>query len=502
MAAQFKLADAFVQFSSQGKEKVDKDIEGVKGGVLGLSSMTGSVLKGNLLSQAIGKSIELLKAGLVGIVSSAAEAELAHVRFAQAVRNAGDSIGFTRQELEMLIASEARRTGDSRVGQEQAMAAILRYRNVQGGVLAEAFKASNELAAGLGTSNVDAARQLGMALEDPVSGMRMMRSLGVVFTEGQRKAIDGMVEQGNLLGAQRVILERINGTYGGMVEVVNGTLADAWADLKTSVMELGEAIGMFILPALKWVVNIINDAVRGFMDLFSAINRNGGLTFDYLLFKTRDWILLTIDVWRSGWVLIWDMFVFRINAMVQVAGFMVENIWTLFRNLGTNIAALFAASRDWLAGKGFSAETIGLTEGMKGIDDLKDKIGELPSFKLLKSEQREQVENELDKIAAKWARVNDDATKEFSKRAGIGPQAATKQEVKSKIEVEIPKLLMGIRAADLGGQFQRMVSDGEAKTLKANEATAANTKATADKIGQLADAATGPGIKIANMGWA
>lgn len=507
MAGQFKLADAYIQFQSQGKSKVDQDIEGVKGSVMGLSNLTGSIVSGNLISQAISKGIELLKDALVGMVSSAAEAELAHVRFAQAVRLSGEAAGFTRQELDMLVASEAKRTGDSRMSQEQAMATLLRYKNVQGGVLAEAFKMTNELAAGMGVNSVDAARQLGTALEDPVTGMRMLRSLGVVFNESQRKQIDSMVEQGNLLGAQRVILERINGTYGGMVEVVNGTLADGWADLKTSVTELGISLGMIVLPVLKTIVETVNSWIRSFMTFTSFVAESSGTIWE--LFKAR--ALFAVSAMWDGFTgmfsALGELIQWQGNALVSVFRYAVETVWTFFYNLGGNIRALFSASQDWLLGKGFDPKLTGLTEGVKSIDELGAAIGAMPVYDPMPSDTTQAAYDRAEKLAGDvakaWSKADAEQRNfmdEAMGRAGIGRQPAT--AVKAKVEVEIPKLLMGIRAADLGSQFQRMITDGEAKQLKATEATAANTKATADKIGQLADAAMGPGIKIANMGWA
>jgi hypothetical protein len=87
-----------------------------------------------------------------------------------------------------------------------------------GGAFDRATVASLDLAAaGFGSAETNAV-QLGKAMQDPIKGLTALGRAGVTFTEQEKAKIKTLVESGNLLAAQDIILKSIEGLVGGTAE--------------------------------------------------------------------------------------------------------------------------------------------------------------------------------------------------------------------------------------------------------------------------------------------
>ena len=70
----------------------------------------------------------------------------------------------------------------------------------------------------LGTSLKSAAIQVGKALQDPENGITALRRVGVNFTKEQKERIQGWVEEGKQLKAQKFILKELRTEFAGSAE--------------------------------------------------------------------------------------------------------------------------------------------------------------------------------------------------------------------------------------------------------------------------------------------
>lgn len=116
-----------------------------------------------------------------------------------------------------------------------------------GGVFERVTMAAFDMAAaGFGSAESNAIA-LGKAFEDPIRGLTALRRSGTVFTEDQQKLIKSLVESGDLLGAQTIILEELETQYGGTAEATanfSDRMALAFDNVK-------EALGTALLPAFE-----------------------------------------------------------------------------------------------------------------------------------------------------------------------------------------------------------------------------------------------------------
>jgi hypothetical protein len=88
---------------------------------------------------------------------------------------------------------------------------------------------------------------LGKALENPIKGVTALAKAGTTFTEQQREQIKVLVESGNLLAAQELILTEVESQYGGAAE------AAALSSQKITLAfgQVQDALGMALAPAFE-----------------------------------------------------------------------------------------------------------------------------------------------------------------------------------------------------------------------------------------------------------
>lgn len=130
-------------------------------------------------------------------------------------------------------------------------------------IFRQATETALNMSVALGTDASGSAIQLGKALNDPITGLTALRRVGVSFTEQQQEQIKTMVRNGDLLGAQKVILAELNKEFGGMAEAAATPakrLEAAWSSLKSG-------IGSGLLP----VMDKANTTLTGFINGWKAL---------------------------------------------------------------------------------------------------------------------------------------------------------------------------------------------------------------------------------------
>jgi predicted transcriptional regulator len=175
------------------------------------------------------------------IVKSTAEAESAIAQLNIAFRNSAES---ARRSKDDILAFSDAVLKSSTFGDEAATRAqttLLRFSRVNGQIFSQARKDILDVAAALDTDLESAAQLVGRALQAPEQGMRQLRQAGIIFSESQRKVIQNLVETGNTAEAQRIILQRLEDTFGGASDAARNTLGGALKALKNNFGELFES---------------------------------------------------------------------------------------------------------------------------------------------------------------------------------------------------------------------------------------------------------------------
>jgi len=115
-----------------------------------------------------------------------------------------------------------------------------------------------DMSVALGQDAKGSAIQLGKALNDPITGVTALSKVGVSFTEQQKKQIKTLVESGNVLDAQKIILAELGKEFGGAAAAA----ADPADRAKVAYAQLQDQIGAGTLP-------IVNALATSFADFLA-----------------------------------------------------------------------------------------------------------------------------------------------------------------------------------------------------------------------------------------
>lgn len=218
------------------------------------------------------------------LITETAEADRVQTQLVTTLKSTGGVSGETIESLNAQAESLQRLTAysDEAIGEAQAL--LLTFTQIRE-AFPEATKSTLDLARALGMDLKSAALMVGKALNDPVSGVTALRKAGVQLNDAQKKNIETLVKQNDLLGAQKIILGELQTQVGGSAMAYRNTLGGAIDDLKNAFDDLFEAQenqrnslisninvtadGMRALaPAVRWVMDYFT---KGMVTILSSI---------------------------------------------------------------------------------------------------------------------------------------------------------------------------------------------------------------------------------------
>lgn len=206
-------------------------------------------------------------------IAEANEAIKVNAATAQIIESTGRAANVTADQVAELSQkiSEQIAVDDELI--QQSANLILTFKNVknEGTGLAAVFDrtvlaAQDLAAAGFGDAE-SAAKMLGKALNDPIRGLTALSRAGVTFSQTQKEQIQSLMQGGNVLAAQQLILKEVESQVGGVAA------ATATATARFTVMfdNLKEEIGLALMPLIEALVNgllpvftNLGTAIRGF----------------------------------------------------------------------------------------------------------------------------------------------------------------------------------------------------------------------------------------------
>jgi tail length tape measure protein len=199
----------------------------------------------------IGQAFDVAVSAIMPFISAATESQDAVADLEATLKSTGGAIGLTSQQLQDIATnmSSYTRFTDEAIIKTESM--LLTFTNIGAEVLPMATAAVLDIATKMGTDAPQAAIQLGKALNDPINGITALTRIGVTFSDQQKEQIKQMVEQGDIMGAQKVIIAELTKEFGGLAEAYGSTFAGKVEILKNRLGEVQETIGMALLPILS-----------------------------------------------------------------------------------------------------------------------------------------------------------------------------------------------------------------------------------------------------------
>jgi hypothetical protein len=259
--------------ATQGAQGSLKTLEGKVSGVAnGIKKAVGAL--------GIALGFNAIVNGFKDAVRAAEEAKSANDRidaisksmneFGNQAKKTTDRIKKFAEDQELLVAVDATVI-------KATQAKLLTFRNltktadVMGGSFDRATMAAIDMAAagfGEATSN---ATQLGKALNDPIAGITALNRAGIQFTDDQKALIKSLVDSGNVLAAQEIILKEVENQVGGTAAAT----ADSSDKMRIAFKTVSETLGAALLPALDsltaWFISVLPEIQNFLNGLLGAL---------------------------------------------------------------------------------------------------------------------------------------------------------------------------------------------------------------------------------------
>ncbi len=130
----------------------------------------------------------------------------------------------------------------------------------------QATLAMTNLSVAMGKDLSSSAILVGKALNDPVKGVGALSRAGVQFTASQKDTIKALVDSGNVIGAQKMILKELETQFGGSAKAAGQTLPGQLNILKETFRNVAADLVTTFIPFISRAAN----ALLGFVRQFAA----------------------------------------------------------------------------------------------------------------------------------------------------------------------------------------------------------------------------------------
>jgi len=130
----------------------------------------------------------------------------------------------------------------------------------------QATLAMTNLSVAMGKDLNSSAILVGKALNDPVKGVGALSRAGVQFTASQKDTIKALVESGDVMGAQKMILRELETQFGGSAKAAGQTLPGQLNILKETFRNVAAGLVTTFIPYLSRAAT----ALLGFVRQFAA----------------------------------------------------------------------------------------------------------------------------------------------------------------------------------------------------------------------------------------
>lgn len=241
-----QVAEAFVKIRPDTKAFGAELKSGVSGDVASLAKTFAGL--------AIGAAV--LKSWRDGI-NELKKAAAVSAQTANAIRATGGAAGVTAVQVGELASQLSEMSGADDELIQQGSNLILTFKNVANAgegvnaIFDRATTAALDLStAGFGSME-SASVMLGKALNDPIAGLTALQRAGVTFTASQKATITSLVETGQTLEAQKVILQEVESQVGGSARAFGETLPGQLAKAQVAMDNAKGAMLAGLAPALE-----------------------------------------------------------------------------------------------------------------------------------------------------------------------------------------------------------------------------------------------------------
>jgi len=204
-------------------------------------------------------AVKKLIGGIGRFITETSDAYIRHrqelAKIGQILQSTGAAAWTTTRQLReaaVELSNTSGRTVDEILGMQSV---LLTFGNVTGETFYRAQQAIADMAAVMGGDLAGAARNVGRALEDPAEGMRVLARQGVILARADKERVEALVAAGQQMAAQKIILEAMERSFGGVAAAINDVNA-AQSRLESATKRLKVAQGEATTGIRNWWADV------------------------------------------------------------------------------------------------------------------------------------------------------------------------------------------------------------------------------------------------------
>lgn len=313
-----------------------------------------------------------LAAGVGVGIKSLMEHEKANAQLASRLKSTGNAANTSVEAISSLADAIEKKSGIDDVAIKSAAGLVLAFKNVKNSagagndIFDRTIELTADLSAALGIEATAAAKTLGKALDDPTKAAGALRKMGVTLTEQQREQIKAMVEAGDVMGAQKIILGELETRYGTAAEAAGSTMAGRLQILKARLEEVAEKVASAVLPIFERLVAWVEEHWPTIETVISAVFSAVGTVINSVLVpalraaaEAGQWLVGKV---REHWDQIKNAIQIALNGAKAVINIFVGAAKTIWSNFGETITQI--AERMWSYVKTSVENTLNIIRGI------------------------------------------------------------------------------------------------------------------------------------------
>jgi hypothetical protein len=277
----------------------------------------------------------LVAAGLKKSVAAAAEAERVNAQLAAVLESTKMAAGLSADELDRMATSLMYQTAVDDELIKSAEAVMLTFTKIGEEVFPDAIMSALDMSQALGQDLQSSVIQLGKALNDPIQGVTALRRVGVSFTEDQMEMIRTLQETGDLMGAQKIVLQELSTEFGGSAAAAADTYSGKLKMLENNLDNLAASIGEAVIPILADATTTLNLLLTWTDQVNAAVEEQKSVILDTST-SYEDYIQKNIDLAKAAGKLDQNFVVLKddtlqtaedMRYLYQVTGMLDEEQW-------------------------------------------------------------------------------------------------------------------------------------------------------------------------------
>ena len=247
--------------ADRAQGRTEKSAGGLKGAWAGLAANAKFLLGG----AAVGGAAIAFKT----MYDEQSEAQEVSAQLNAVLKSTGGIANVTADDVDKLSNSIAEKAALDDETVASGAALLLTFKNIRNeagegnNIFDQTVKTTADVARAFGKEMPQAAIMMGKALNDPVAGISALSRVGIQFSEDQKDTIKSLVEGGDTMKAQKMILRELNDQVGGSAEAYGKTLPGAVDRTRNAFNNLMESLGGKLAPAVSAVADALTSLMEG-----------------------------------------------------------------------------------------------------------------------------------------------------------------------------------------------------------------------------------------------